>query len=165
MKIREPIGKDAKKIAKVHLQVWQETYKGILPEEVLNEINFEKILDMWMKILGKKTSETLNLLVAEVSGKLVGFIGFGAPRDKEMPFDCELTAVNILKKYHQKGIGKSLVCEAINKLKNAGYKKMYLWVAQDNKNAVGFYEKIGFVKTKYKRTKRNIKEICYTFFL
>ena len=117
---------------------------------------------MWTKILGTKKP---NVFIAEMDGELAGFIGYGAPRDKEMPFDCELRAINILEKFHRKGIGRALVSRAINKLRNAGHKHVYLWVAQDNINAVSFYEHLGFLKTEHQKTERDIKEICYSLVL
>lgn len=52
--------------------------------------------------------------------------------------------IDILSEYQHMGIGKRLMQELIDDLKNAGVRGVMLAVSASNKNAIAFYEKCGF---------------------
>lgn len=133
--IREAKFEDAKDKGYVHYKSWQETYAGIINQEYLDKMSIEKCVKIAEEYLE-------NNLVAELNGKLVGFLCYNSCRDTDYENCAEIVAVYILKEYHKKGIGKMLMDEAIKKL--SGYNKLILWVLDDNKNAIEFYKKYGF---------------------
>ena len=49
----------------------------------------------------------------------------------------------------------------MNKVKEKGFKKIYLWVFKDNSRARRFYEKLGFSMTKKKKMFGNAAEVMY----
>lgn len=50
------------------------------------------------------------------------------------------------RKYRKKGVGKKLLGETINILKDEGFKELELTVESDNKSAVSLYKQFGFKK-------------------
>jgi len=52
-------------------------------------------------------------------------------------------ALYVLKDYYGKGVGQQLMQAAFAAL--YGYQEIILWVLEDNKRAIAFYEKMGFV--------------------
>lgn len=52
--------------------------------------------------------------------------------------------IYLVPEYWKKGIGTYFINWGLNELKNRGYKKVTLWVLEDNYNARKFYERIGF---------------------
>jgi len=59
---------------------------------------------------------------------------------------CELRKMYLLKKYRGMGLGKFLLNHSIAAAKNLGYKKIVLETASVLKEAIGLYEKYGFVR-------------------
>ena len=99
----------------------------------------------------KKMTELVNYLKEKKAivygaydkSKLVGFI-WGYPR---IFFDEKRIFINCLvvnKRYEKQGIGKKLINKIENFAKENKYDSIDLTVAPFNKNAVGFYEHIGF---------------------
>ena len=56
-------------------------------------------------------------------------------------------SVYLLPEYTGNGYGRKLVEKAIFELKKLGYKKIILWVLEENMNARQFYEHLGFVNS------------------
>lgn len=54
MKIREAIVSDAKGIAKVHVDSWRTTYKGIIPDDFLNNLSYEQRTKLWEENIDSK---------------------------------------------------------------------------------------------------------------
>ncbi len=133
--IREAKLEDAKDKGYVHYKSWQETYTGIINQEYLDKMSIEKCVKIAEEYLE-------NNLVAEFDGKIVGFLCYNPCRDTDYENCSEIVAVYILKEYQKKGIGKMLMDESIKRL--SGYKKLALWVLENNKSAIEFYEKYGF---------------------
>lgn len=53
MRIRKAKISDEKGIGKVHVDSWLATYKGIMPDERLNQLSYERSEKKWKKILSK----------------------------------------------------------------------------------------------------------------
>jgi len=75
-------------------------------------------------------------------GKVVGFVSYGDFRDSAR-IAGEIFALYVLKDYYGKGVGQKLMQAAFAALD--GYQEIVLWVLEDNKRAIAFYEKMGFV--------------------
>lgn len=54
MQIRKATINDAEGIAKVHVDSWRTTYKGIIPDEFLYNLSYKKELNYGSKILKEK---------------------------------------------------------------------------------------------------------------
>ncbi|MGZ3770717.1 MAG: hypothetical protein ACXVCP_14015 [Bdellovibrio sp.] len=78
MKIRQAIPGDEVAIAKVHIQSWQEAYKGLLPQDYLYGLpsGLEERINMWKRTLANPQRWTW---VAESDQVIVGFVLFGPP--------------------------------------------------------------------------------------
>jgi ribosomal protein S18 acetylase RimI-like enzyme len=144
IKIRPVKEKDIESISKLHVDVWNETYRGILPDEEIDQRTYSSSKKRWEQALSSPDPCTFSLL-AEFDSEIAGFcVASSKPRD-DIGYDSELRAINILKKFHRKGIGKFLFMESLNRLQSMGCKNMYLWVAEKNVNAIDFYKKLGCV--------------------
>ena len=142
IKIRAIENSDLEKISKIHVDVWNETYRGIIPDKILDQKTYDRSLETWKEFYKPHSTKDFYYL-CEVHGELAGFcIATLSPRD-DLGFDSELMAINILKKFHNQGIGKALFNACKKSLKNAGARNVYLWVAQKNINAVNFYKHLG----------------------
>lgn len=138
--IRKAIPEDAKGITEVLTYTWLTTYKGLLPNSILEK----RVQTMDERI--KKTKESLekkdNRFVAIADNKIVGVISYGKSRNENFP-DCgEINAIYVLKEYQGYGIGKKLFFSGIQELINNGYERMILNVLKGNKT-INFYEYFG----------------------
>ncbi|HSB57081.1 MAG TPA: ribosomal protein S18-alanine N-acetyltransferase [Nitrosopumilaceae archaeon] len=92
-----------------------------------------------------------SFLVAEVNGKLVGYImcktEYGFSNFKKLGFvkKGHVVSVAVLEEQRKKGIGRALVEEAIGGTKIKKADELYLEVRCSNNEAVRLYEKIGFI--------------------
>lgn len=140
--IRKAVLEDASAIATVHVAAWKETYRGIVSDEVLNNLSIQRRTDQWLNSLSDGTHAYHRAFVAEVDNQVVGFASYGRPQVKDVNFDGELFAIYILKAAHKMGIGRLLVQSVVNGLRDMGSHSMMIWVLKDNP-ARGFYERLG----------------------
>ncbi len=92
MRIREAVLEDAEGIARVHVDSWRTTYKGIVSETVLQQLSYEQRAENWRRGIGKNA-----LYVAEdESGRIVGFATGGKERTGNYDVDGELYAIYLL---------------------------------------------------------------------
>ena len=66
VKIRTATIEDAESVAKIHVDAWKESYKGIISQVYLDEISFQNRLDLRKKILSEHNPDSIHL-VAEVN--------------------------------------------------------------------------------------------------
>lgn len=141
MKIRKAKIKDAKYITKVNIDVWNTTYRGIMTDEDLDNLSYEKKEKLCKELI--KDKENSFLYVAEDNKrKIIGFVSGGRERGNDNRFDCEIYAIYVLKEFQGKGIGRLLFKEAVKKLKDSNFKSLKIWVLKSNPYR-RFYEKLG----------------------
>ena len=143
MVIREAKSTDLTGVAKVKIKTWRSTYKGLISEDILENLQIEEQAEKFGDLLSDE--KTKFLIVAEDkdnNNEIIGFAAGGCQRDIEYQIDGEVFAVYILDEYQNKGLGKKLMDYSINKLKGMGLKSMLVWVLDENPYK-RFYEKIG----------------------
>jgi GNAT superfamily N-acetyltransferase len=129
---------DAAAIAHVHVQSWLTTYNGLVPEEYLASLNEAERVPLWQEWL----TRDINVFVAEIEGKIVGFAGGGPIREPLAAYDAELYAIYLLEEVQGRGIGKDLLSAVAEALVGKDHRSMLVWVLEQNP-AVRFYEKTG----------------------
>lgn len=140
--IRKATLEDASAIANVHVVAWKETYRGIVADDVLDNLSIQRRTEQWVNSLSDDTHAYHKAFVAVVDGRVMGFSNFGAPQIKDSDFDGELFAIYILKAAHNMGVGRMLVKAVVNGLREMGNGSMIVWVLKENP-ARGFYERLG----------------------
>ena len=143
MYIREAKLEDAAAIAKVHFDCWQTTYPGLLPKEYIAKRTYKKRLRNWQQRLNinNKAKADYFTYVAEVAGKIVGFVDGGLVRGDSTIYTGEIYALYILKAYQRRGIGRSLVRVIASILFELGLTSAIVWVLENNP-AVNFYQSL-----------------------
>lgn len=136
--IRAAIEQDAVAIAHVHVESWRTTYAGIVPEEYLATLNEAERVPQWREWL----TRDIRTYVADLDGKIVGFISGGAIREPVLTYDAELYAIYLLQSAQRQGIGTALLKELLGSLLSSGLTSMIVWVLEKNP-AKDFYAKSG----------------------
>ncbi|MGL5925783.1 GNAT family N-acetyltransferase [Chroococcidiopsis sp.] len=164
MIVREANLNDVQAIARVHVDTWYTTYKGILPESYLAKISYQQRESAWRKILENTTNSSQFVDVAENdSGQIIGFANGGKERTGDRTYKGELYAIYVLEVYQRQGIGYRLTLSAVDKLSELGFNSMLVWVLADNP-ACRFYETIGGQKVYEQQIERGgvmLNEIAY----
>ncbi len=144
MPIRKAEPSDAIGIARVHVASWQAAYRGFFPDDFLDNLSVGNRETFWKEaiMLGKS-----GLLVYEKEGAVLGFASFGESRDEDAVEGqtCELYAIYFDPEQWGSGYGAELIEGVLSMLKVQGFSEVTLWVLKDNRRAIRFYRKMGFV--------------------
>lgn len=135
--IRQATPVDAEALGHLHLDVWDDAYTGLMPQQLLDDRR-EKVaerIERWRDIL---TSGAGTTYVAAGPDGLVGFASAGPGRDPDLDLELELTALYVRATSWGTGVGHALLIEAI------GDGPSYCWVLAGNERALRFYERQGF---------------------
>lgn len=164
MIVREATHNDLVEMAQIHVDTWRTTYRGIVPDELLASLSYEKRENGWHQILDNAPKDSNFTYVAEdESGKIVGFVNGGVERTGALAYQGELNAIYILKNHQRKGIGRELIRAVAKKLSQMEIHSMLVWVLAENP-ACRFYEMLGGKKVYEKEIKRGgakLIEIAY----
>lgn len=134
---------DAKILGEIHASSWKEAYKGIVPDEILNQITPEKREKYFKKALTEGWERDAIIYKESTAA---GLISIGRCRDEDRNEDYgEIWGVYLKPEYWNQGIGYELMSWGIDELKKEGYSKVSLWVLEENHAARRFYEKYGFL--------------------
>jgi GNAT superfamily N-acetyltransferase len=126
--IRPAVEQDALAISHVHVESWRTTYAGIVPEEYLASLNEAERVLLWREWL----TRDIQTYIADLDGKIVGFISGGAIREPVPTYDAELYAIYLLQPAQRQGIGTALLKELAESLLSRGFKSMIVWVLEKN---------------------------------
>lgn len=134
--VRRAFPEDAEALAHLHLDVWEDAYTGLMPQQVLEErrATVTDRVDRWRSILESHD----RTLVAEGPKGLIGFAGTGPGRDNDVDTDLELMGLYVRADWWGTGVGYALFDGAV------GDRAAYLWVLAGNDRAIRFYERQGF---------------------
>lgn len=147
IKIKSVTLNDIARLQTISKQTFYETFS-----EVNTEKNMQKYLDESFSS-EKLTSEINNknsaFYFAEFKSEIIGYlkINFGnAQTELRVNKTLEIERIYILKEFHGKKIGQMLYEKAIKiaNQKNAEY--VWLGVWEENKRAINFYRKNGFIE-------------------
>ena len=129
---------DAETLARLHLDVWDDAYTGLMPQGILDERRdkVEERIERWREILAEPQPQST--WVAEDRDGLIGFVTTGPARDNDVDDLLELYALYVRAAYWDAGVGYALFEATV------GDRAAYLWVLAANARAIGFYERQGF---------------------
>ena len=134
--VRRATVADAEALAHLHLDVWDDAYTGLMPQQILDDrrTKVDERVERWRTILEADQPT----LVAGGPDGLVGFVSAGPGRDNDVDTELELKALYVRAAWWGTGVGFVLFEEAV------GDRAAYLWVLAGNDRAIHFYERQGF---------------------
>lgn len=139
--VREATFADARGIARVHVDSWRTSYRGIVPDDYLAQLSYDQRAQQWNRTLDDPNRATC-VYVADDGGEIVGFASGGANRSRDLPFDAELYAIYLRESYQRRGLGARLTRVVGEWLHAQGHRSLLVWVLADNP-ARRFYESLG----------------------
>lgn len=161
MEIRMAEIKDIKKIAKLKVNTWKKTYKEIIDDEYIDNLNYKNIVKDLTKDI-----ERDHIIVYEEGKKrqILGFCKYGDRIDTTaegyVEYNSEIKAIYVDKDHIGDGIGKSMFNYIKLSLRQMGRQGIIMWCLEDNELARNFFESIGAKQLGEKKLRMN--EVCYT---
>ena len=166
--IRRAIPDDATGIARVHIDSWHDTYRGIVPDEFLDSMDYAQRAERWRQRLDIEAgtlSSTLNLVAVDTTGSVVGFISGGRERERAVRTEGEIYAIYLLPDVKGIGLGRELIRDLVRALEVEGFTSLLVWVLSDNPSR-HFYERLGGIEERRKVIdigNQKFEEIAYVW--
>jgi ribosomal protein S18 acetylase RimI-like enzyme len=146
---------DVAQMARVNVRCWQETYRGLMSDAVLDDPGFLAARErFWTAALTDERYRENRVAVAERDGELVGIAMSGPPLDAAAAWARQLYVLYVYAADHGTGAGPALLEAVVDPEESAA-----LWVADPNPRAQAFYRKHGFVADGTAQVEGGVREI------
>ena len=134
--------KDAASVALFHAQSWQQNYRGILSDDYLDNKIIQDRMDVWT---GRFREENEYTIIAEDEGRMCGFACTYGDHDPD--WGALLDNLHVAQEWKMQGIGRELMKRSAAWVA-AHYPEnmLYLWVFEQNVEAIRFYERVGGIR-------------------
>ncbi len=153
--VRPARAEDVAQMARVNVRCWQETYRGLMPDAVLDDPSFTAARErFWTAALTDERYRENRVAVAERDGELVGIAMSGPPLDAGATWVRQLYVLYVHAADHGTGAGPALLEAVVDPEEPAA-----LWVADPNPRAQAFYRKHGFVADGAAQVESGVREI------
>lgn len=143
---------DAKAISQLKVLCWRDSYKGLMPDATLANLDAAAEEPHWREWLADDGSGLCAYLLHK-EGAVIGYGLAGPFRPVEEPgeeegkminlAEAEIYAIYIHPNHQRQGMGQRLMAALTSKLMTKGYCSMALWVLGGNAKGEAFYEKLG----------------------
>lgn len=140
MHIRKASVRDAKAIAKFHVDTWRTAYEGIIPTSFLENLSYQTRMESWEMTLNKVDNYVL--VAVDDDSKVIGFADTSKRPTNLETNSTDLTSLYLLQEYQGRGIGKLLMQELFRYYNEQNYDSVYVEVLKDNPTKT-FYEAFG----------------------
>ena len=139
--IRKAVINEAHDFALCKIRAWQSAYRGIIPDEYLNNMSVEKYAELYKKWMENPNAE---YYFAMCNDEIAGILVLSKCDNDDKQNAGDITAIYLLEPYWNKGYGRIMMNYAINRLKSLLYEEITIWSLEKNARAHEFFEKFGF---------------------
>ncbi len=145
IQLRRATVTDAEAIAAIRIEGWRTTYRGMIPDSYLNEMDMNENVLHWRTILQALPvkEDSLCVYVAVSEDEIVGFVSAMKLSEPKLDRDGEINAIYIRPQWQRCGIGKRMLHKAARSLQAMGCTSCVIWVIDGNSQARNFYEELG----------------------
>jgi len=141
--VREARRADALGIATVHVRSWEATYRGLMPDDLLDSMTVDRRTQGWSTLLRQQRSGVT--FVAAEGERIVGFADVGPARGGGWGERTgEVRAIYVDPDAWDRGHGRDLMLAALGRLAADGYDRAILRVLDANERGRRFYERGGW---------------------
>lgn len=149
--VREADQSDVFEMARVRVDTWRSAYKGLIPDDVLENLSYQRIAENWKKTLWESRMPGIAVFVAENEQKAIVGIAVCGPEQTDDPiYQGEVYVLYVLPQYQNQGIGRGLVARCVQHLiQQLKVETMLIWVIAENPYRK-FYESLGGKKVREK---------------
>lgn len=152
--VRLAAASDAAGMARVHVDTWRETYRGLMRDAILDD---PALLDrrekFWTAVLTNPRFSMNTVAVASRGDALIG-IAMAGPDLDGAGRSVQLHLLYVYSAFHGTGAGSALLNAVVDPAAPAS-----LWVADPNPRAQAFYRKHGFASDGTVKVDDGLREI------
>jgi GNAT superfamily N-acetyltransferase len=139
---------DVARIAEIHVASWRAAYRGLVPDEALDDRTLEKRIGHWKGWRKDPKLAGYRLFVIERDSEVVGFAFAGPSDDGDVDRD---TTVNVGALYLDPaarggGLGGVLLDHVLADFRARGFRTATLYVLTGNDPAKRFYSRLGWTE-------------------
>ncbi|MEV4132148.1 GNAT family N-acetyltransferase [Dactylosporangium sp. NPDC049742] len=146
---------DVAQMARVIVRCWRETYRGLMPDAVLDDPGLVPRRErFWTAALTDERYRGNRVAVAERDGSLIGVAMSGPPTDPAAAWARQLYVLYVHAEDHGTGAGHALLEAVLDPGESAA-----LWVADPNPRAQAFYRRHGFAADGTAQDDDGVREI------
>lgn len=140
MDIRLLVEKEIDEMAELYVKSWRATYKGIIPDKILDTITLDRFSKIWKEYITKENNGIFGAFENDI------FLGFGAfTPDEEIENTLYLDSLHIKDEYKGKGVGTKIINYLKGYAREKGYKGVSVSIMSGNDRARNLYTKLGAV--------------------
>lgn len=137
IKLRNAHLSDAKRLAEINKLCWQKNYRGIVPDQFLDNLSLtEKRIERFKE----QIKESDIYLCALQNNQIVGYLSAYKEKNENRPAPYEIRYLYIHPDFQHQGIGQKLFHAFMEKINHQSF---YLYMLDGNKNGTKFYQKMG----------------------
>lgn len=129
---------EARFLSEMRRKVWLTTYRGIYPDKLLDEFDYEFHNNKNLRMIN---SEEFSVYFITADGEKAGYLIL------QYRNPLYVQSLYLLSDFRGKEIGRKTFEFIRENCRKIGIKKFYLGCHPENKNALGFYEKMGGIIT------------------
>jgi GNAT superfamily N-acetyltransferase len=132
---------DADGIARAHTASWRASYRGILPDAVLDRIDVDQRASSWARTIADRS--VLTLVAYDTSRHdIVGLCDAGRNRS-QTPHAAEIYRLYFEQHARRHGLGREMFEHVTDWLRSQRLPSLVIWVLDNNHHARRFYEAMG----------------------
>lgn len=155
VRVRAARAADAAAMAAVDVRCWQETYRGVMRDAVLDDPALPAARErFWTAALTDERHRGNRIAVAEVGGDVVGIAMSGPPLDDDATWSRQLDVLYLLAAHHGSGGGRALLEAVVEPGEPAA-----MWVADPNPRAQAFYRRHGFAPDGTTKVEHDVRHL------
>ena len=167
IEIKELTLEDIPDYVKVNTLAWQESYKGLIADSILEEVlnNVEDSIQKQINKFDNDKKNNIKKFVFKVNNEAVGMTGIGKSTYEKYEDIGELYSLYLLNKVKKKEYGKMLFYHDVKELIGLGFNSMVIGCLVNNP-ANNFYKHMGgkLIEVVTKKIKGyNMKENIYYY--
>jgi GNAT superfamily N-acetyltransferase len=165
--VREAQISDVAGMAKVRVDTWLATYRGIVPDEFLDAMSVEEVTDGWKRGFFESRQPGVALYAAENAQKeIIGVAVCGPESDQDPVHPGEIYILYVLPAYQGQGVGQQLFAACVQHLTSTLHvNSMLIWTYAESPYH-RFYEKLGGKVVREASSDlggRMIPELCFAW--
>jgi ribosomal protein S18 acetylase RimI-like enzyme len=131
---------DVDQLSAVFLDCWRISYAPVMPASLVAGMTAQKARSLWADALQRPNQTILAATGDEPPHTVVGFVGFQLQEDGV----GYVSSLYVSPQLQGGGVGRLLLSEAEQELRDAGARTARLWVFEENAPSRAFYARQGW---------------------
>ena len=162
MEMRAARYEDCRALALFKIKVWETTYRGIYPNEKLDQSDIEANEKKFEDMIKQRSQK---LFVVLDKGEIIGYMSYGKILRAFDEHTHDIGLLYVAKEYQGQGIGKRLFQFAKQKLEKEGVTEFIVSCNKYNFPAQQFYKKMGgtIIKVEKDNEDKSIPQVKFKF--